>query len=137
VRVIAAAAIGVSAGLRSQTPSAVLAVAERRGARSYLAAACALGEFGGDLLPRAPDRTAAFPLIGRAFAGFRAGRALGDPDNRLPYAAIGSVAAIAGAFGGLALRRAAASRFGPLRAALFEDVVAVALAVAAVRMAPR
>jgi uncharacterized membrane protein len=137
MRLIAAAAIGISAGLRSQTPSGVLAVADRRGARSLLAATCTVAEFGADLLPGAPDRTAPFPLIGRAIAGFRAGRALGDPDNRLPAALIGSVAAVAGAFGGLSLRRAAARRFGAVRAALFEDVVAVALAVAAVRIAPR
>jgi uncharacterized membrane protein len=102
-----------------------------------LAATCTVAEFGADLLPSAPDRTAPFPLIGRVIAGFRAGRAVGDPDDRLPSALIGSAAAVAGAFGGLALRRAAARRFGAVPAALFEDVVAVALAVAAVRIAPR
>jgi uncharacterized membrane protein len=137
MRLIAAAAIGISAGLRSQTPSGVLAVADRRGARSLLAASCTIAEFGADLLPSAPDRTALLPLIGRVIAGFRAGRALGDPDDRLPSAVVGSVAAVAGAFGGLAMRRIAARRFGAVRAALVEDVVAVALAVAAVRIAAR
>jgi uncharacterized membrane protein len=76
-------------------------------------------------------------LLGRVIAGFRAGRALGNPDDRLPSAVIASAAAVAGAFGGLALRRIAARRFGAVPAALVEDVVAVALAVTAVRIASR
>jgi uncharacterized membrane protein len=137
VRLIAAVAIGISAGLRSQTPAGVLALADRRGARSLFAAACTIGEFGGDLLPNAPNRTAPLPLLGRAFTGFRAGRAIGTPENRLQTALVASVAAIAGAYGGLYVRREAAKRLGSVPAALIEDVVAVALAVAAVRVTRR
>ncbi|HEY4434183.1 MAG TPA: hypothetical protein VGM99_07245 [Candidatus Cybelea sp.] len=136
-RVVAAALLGASAGLRSQTPAAVLALAQRRGARSVLASVFALGEYAGDLSPRAPDRTSPLPLLGRIFLGARAGLAMTSSTGRVPCAIAGAMGALAGAYGGLAVRRAAARRFGAVPAALVEDGAAIVLAFAAVSISRR
>jgi uncharacterized membrane protein len=129
-RFVSAALLGISVGLRSQTAPAALSIAERRGARSLLAVTFALGEFVADVRPSAPDRTTPLPLIARVVIGARAGRAVGEPGSLLQYALIGATAAFVGAHVGLAARRAASERLGPLPAAIIEDAVAIALAVA-------
>jgi uncharacterized membrane protein len=136
-RVVAAALLGVSAGMRSQTPAAVLAIAQRRGARAFLATALALGEYAGDLSPRAPDRTTPLPLIGRLFLGARAGSAATLPERRLSCAAAGALGALAGAYGGLMVRRSAERKFGKVTAGILGDATAIALAVAGVSIARR
>lgn len=136
-RFVAAAALGVSVGLRSQTAWAVLSIARRRGARSLFAGACALGEFAADLSPRAPDRTAPLPLIARVIGGGRVAYAIGEPGSRIGYAVVGGLAALGGAYVGLAARRAAADAIGPVPAATIEDAIAVALAAWAVWNVPQ
>ena len=136
-RFVAAGALGVSVGLRSQTAWAVLSIARRRGARSLFAGACALGEFAADLSPRAPDRTAPLPLIARVIGGGRAAYAIGEPGSRIGYAVVGGLAALGGAYLGLAARRAAADAIGPVPAATIEDAIAVALAAWAVWNVPQ
>jgi uncharacterized membrane protein len=136
-RFVATTALGVSVGLRSQTAWAVLSIARRRGARSLFAGACALGEFAADLSPRAPDRTAPLPLIARVIIGGRVAYAIGKPGSRLGYAAVGGLAALGGAYAGLAARNAAAEAIGPIPAAIIEDAIAVALAAWAVWNVPK
>jgi uncharacterized membrane protein len=136
-RFVAAAALGVSVGLRSQTAWAVLSIARRRGARSLFAGACALGEFAADLSPRAPDRTAPLPLIARVIGGGRVAYAIGEPGSRIGYAVVGGLAALGGAYVGLAARRAAADAIGPVPAATIEDAIAVVLAAWAVWNVPQ
>ena len=51
--------------------------------------------------------------------------------------AVGAGAAVGAAFAGMAARGALAKRLPPVAAALVEDLVAVVLAVAALRLAPR
>jgi uncharacterized membrane protein len=135
-RFVAAAVLGVSVGLRSQTAWAVLSIARRRGARSSFAVACALGEFAADLSPRAPNRTAPLPLIARVIGGGRAAYAIGMPGSRIGYAVVGGLAALGGAYAGLTARLAAAEAIGPIPAAAIEDALAVALAAWAVWNVP-
>jgi uncharacterized membrane protein len=135
-RFVAATALGVSVGLRSQTAWAVFSIARRRGARSLFAAACALGEFAADLSPRAPDRTSPLPLIARVIIGGRVAYAIGTPGSRIGYAVVGGLAALGGAYAGLPARLAAAEAIGPVPGAIIEDAVAVALAAWAVWSVP-
>ena len=80
--------------------------------------------------PATPARTQLGPLVARlasgAFVGWLA--VDGSETMNIAGATIGACAAAAGTFGGYRARIAAIHRLGALRAALAEDVVAIALA---------
>ncbi len=161
---LGAAALGVSAGLRTFSAPALIADHLRRhprsrarGAERLLQASAAapvlgtllLAEVVADKLPGMPDRIAPAGLIGRAasgalagaaLAGRRAGRAgragravrtalgaAGAPANGLVALAalVGAGAAVASAYAGFHLRRAAVRRLGlpDTAVALAEDGV--------------
>jgi uncharacterized membrane protein len=142
-----AALIGSSTGLRSQMGLAVLlsrtpgarlpALLRHRAARSITVAA-ALAELVADKLPSTPARTQALGLVPRiGLGGLSAGllaRNTGAPITA--SAAVGAGAAVGAAFAGMAARGALAKRLPPVAAALVEDLVAVVLAVVALRVAP-
>lgn len=149
---VAVPVLGVSTGLRSFTPLAVTAWFARMGhvpvegtwaawvahpAAVGLLTAAAIGEYVGDTLPNAPDRTEPVGLLGRLVCGGLVGAILATASKR-PLAAgiaMGAVGALAGTFGGFALRRSLTKGSGlpDLPVALAGDAAAVALAVAALR----
>jgi uncharacterized membrane protein len=127
---LAAFSLGFVAGLRAMTPPAVLRLVRDGNKAAYLAALGALGEYAADLAPNAPARTQPGALLARAWSGAYCGRRLAPSSDRLIAGmALGAVGAIAGAFGGLAVRRRAMELVGPVPAALLEDAVAIAAAV--------
>lgn len=142
--------MGVAAGLRSQTPLAVLAhrhgdapegtpwrswpVFRSANGRTALALAAA-GEMIADKSPFAPARIKPGPLFGRAAFGALAGAAIEGEhpttDDPLRQGAmIGAVGAVAGSVGGYLLRTVIV-KVTPLPdglVALGEDALAIALA---------
>jgi uncharacterized membrane protein len=95
----------------------------------------ALGEFIGDKLPKTPNRTALFPLVGRIGFGGLCG-ALGATaltGSAIEGALLGGISAQAGTYLGYNLRKYLVKTAGwkDLYVALAEDVTTVALAVLA------
>jgi uncharacterized membrane protein len=148
--VLLAVLIGMIAGMRSMTASAAVSWAARAGwlhlnesplallghaLTPYIVTALAVGEFVADKLPRTPDRRTAFPFIGRIGSGALSGAAIGLSNGAaIQGLAAGGLGAVAGTFGGFALRRGLMMAFGgkDLPAALIEDLIAVAGAAAIV-----
>jgi uncharacterized membrane protein len=141
------ALIGGSTGLRSQmgmavllngTPSADLPALFRHRPARPIALAAALGELVADKLPSTPPRTQARGLVPRiGLGGLAAGLLARNAGAPTPAsAAVGAGAAVGAAFAGMAARGALAKRLPPILAALLEDLVAVVLAVVALRLAP-
>lgn len=145
--------IGFAAGLRALTPPAVVAWCAFLGwinldatpfsfMSSWIAVAIfsllALGEYIGDLLPSAPDRTALPGLIARIATGsFSAACVLAATGNGVAFALLGGLAAVAGAFAGLHLRRGAVRSLKTRDAfiAIPEDVIAILITIFAVWIA--
>jgi uncharacterized membrane protein len=144
--VTCAVLIGSSTGLRSQMGMAVLlngtppaqlpALLGHRAVRP-IAVTAALGELVADKLPSTPPRTEARGLVPRiGLGGLSAGllaRSAGAPTAAA--VAVGAGAATGAAFAGMAAREALAKRVPPVAAAIVEDVVAVTLALVALRLA--
>jgi hypothetical protein len=102
--------------------------------------ALAAGEFLADKLPFIPARTEALPLAGRAVSG--AGVALATRPrggNAVVAALLGAVAAVAGAYAGFTLRRAATRRLGgsPLANAVTGALEEAVLVSVGLRLASR
>ncbi len=129
----AAFALGLVAGSRTLLAPAALFLA-RGGVTGYVLAVAALAELGGDLLPKAPPRTAPVGLTGRLVSGAFTGWMLGTFRGVSPFAAaaLGLLGAVIGTFGGKALRLTLIARVGAVPAALAEDAIAVALALISV-----
>jgi len=134
---LAALLLGVVAGLRTFTAPAVLALMRHRSFWAYLLAVAALAEFAADLYPKTPARTGIPGLTARILSGGACGWVVagGAGGSQWLGAALGVLGALAGAYGGLSLRRRAIGAFGPVPAALLEDAVAIAGAVAIVAFA--
>ena len=151
--VLRAALLGVVAGMRSQLPFALLALAARRdeGAaagdglarvlRSKRAAVgfglSVVGELVGDKLPVTPSRLDPLPLAGRVVFGGVAGAVLAREAGGNPSlgAVAGGAGSLLGAFGGYQARVALGRATGvpdPVWGAV-EDAVAVSLGLLAVR----
>lgn len=145
---VATPLLGVSAGLRSFTPMAVVAWFARMGklpvtgtwaswvrhpASVGLFTAAALGEYIGDKLPNTPNRTSPLALIGRVAIGGMVGAIVAAAFRR-PIergVAMGVVGALAGTYGGFWLRKGLTTGAGlpDLPVALSGDGAAVAIAV--------
>ena len=93
-----------------------------------------LGELVTDQLPFTPSRTVPVQFAGRIFSGALCGAAIGTSVGApIPGALAGIVGAVIGTLGGRALRAKLAAAFGSDHpAALVEDALAIALAVAVV-----
>ena len=142
--------LGISAGLRSMTPLAVVAWAARgwppvagsalgfmaAPVTGYVFAALAIGELIADKLPFIPSRLQPGPLGGRVISGALTGTVAGIALQGSPIVGglVGAIGGLAGAFGGYAVRRGltADRKLPDVPVALLEDVVAIALAVFAV-----
>jgi uncharacterized membrane protein len=143
--------VGVVTGMRSMTALAVLCwfswlgLMPETGWASWSGTAvaailfgvCALGEYAGDISPRTPSRTSAFPLIVRlvlgAVAGALCAHALVEPTAG--GAVFGVAGVLIGAFGGVRLRVWLASKVGrDWPVGISESAVALGLAVLAAMM---
>jgi uncharacterized membrane protein len=134
---LAAALLGLAAGLRTVTPPAVLWLERQGGVAAYVLAAAALFEYAMDLNPKAPPRTWPPTLVIRLVSGAFCGWVVAGRGGGLAIAAalvaLGGV--LVGAYGGLAVRRRAIETVGPIFAGLIEDLVAIVFAVAGVAAA--
>jgi uncharacterized membrane protein len=136
--------LGVTTGLRSMTPMAVLcwyahlgyipvdgswAAWTGRLSTAAIFTVLALGELVADKLPRTPDRTSPGPLLARlalgGLAGSIAATAMDGPG--LEGALLAVVGAALGAFGGITVRRGLAESIGcaDWKVAVGEDSVAI------------
>ena len=131
---LAALLLGFVAGLRAATAPAVLWLIRYRSPAAYALGICALLEYVGDLYPRTPARTAFFGLTARVLSGAFCGWvvAAAGGASGLAGAFLGAVGAIAGAYLGLAARTGLTALIGRVAAALLEDAIAAAGAVAIV-----
>jgi len=137
---------GVTAGLRTMTAPALLALAQQQpgggkvwllGSRrtSQVLTLLALGELVFDKLPFAPSRLSPGGLSGRLLAGAMCGAAVVSEDQRAG-ALLGAAGALAGSFAGYGLRKSAGKASGVPDAlvALVEDGVAIGIGVVAAKM---
>jgi uncharacterized membrane protein len=139
--------LGAVAGLRSQLPGALLALAVRQGAITPsdhlpwrwlkqrwslpLAGLAAGGEFIGDKLPFTPSRLAPAPLLGRLASGGAAGAATADATGppAIAGAALGAVGAGIGSVAGYYARSSLSKATGIASPILgvVEDLIGVGL----------
>jgi len=142
--------LGVSAGLRSMTPLAVVAWAARgwpavagsalgfmaAPITGYVFAALAIGELIADKLPFIPSRLQPGPLGGRVISGALTGAvaAIAMQGSPLLAGIAGAIGGLAGSYGGHAVRRdlTVGRKLPAIPIALVEDAVAIGLAVLAV-----
>ena len=146
---IAAFVLGVVCGLRSMVGLAAASWAARRqqvplegtwlaflGFRftPYITSLLAVGEIINDKLPKTPSRLVPPQFAGRVVMGALTGSAIGLSQQHLFIGALsGIVGSVVGTLGGAKARAFAAKLFGrDLPAALLEDAIAIALAVAVV-----
>ncbi len=148
-------AIGISAGMRTQMPGAVLTwqLADgglsrgsgpvwpllRRGGSRKVATVMALGELVGDKLPMTPDRISGYAGMGRLVFGTVMGGLVASgvgarSGGLIVAAATGALGAAVGSYGGYWARRSIVGQYGlpDLPVALVEDAFSYALARLAV-----
>ena len=145
--------LGVVAGMRSQLPLALLAVAANRGEFAATAGrpfnllrsrpvafgfgASSVGELIGDKFPKAPSRLAPAPLLGRLAFGGAAGAAVAA-DAKRPIAlgfGFGALGALIGSYAGYHARAFPARTTGwpdPVWA-IVEDAVAIGIGLSVTR----
>jgi uncharacterized membrane protein len=147
--VFRALCLGITAGMRSQTPGAVLAwrqpdaprtagwrswpiLRNAWGRRGLMLAGA--GELVGDKLPSTPNRTDPGALTGRLLFGALAGLAIGSEGNGRGALVTGGIAGMAGAaigtFGGYRARKGLVDITGlpDPAVAVVEDLAAISLA---------
>ena len=144
--------IGVVAGLRAMTAPAVVAWVASYGGLSlagtplsfmghvaafWVFGVLALGELVTDKLPKTPSRKVPVQFGTRIAMGALCGATLSAPSGQVVVGAIvGAIGAVIGTLGGAAVRATMARAFGrDLPAALIEDAMAIAGAVAIVCLA--
>ena len=146
---IAAFVLGIVCGLRSMVGLAAASWAARGqqiplegtwlaflGFRftPYITSLFAVGEIVNDKLPKTPSRLVPPQFAGRVVMGALTGSAIGLSHQHFVIGALsGIIGSVVGTLGGSKARALAAKLFGrDLPAALLEDVIAIALAVAAI-----
>ncbi|HEY6325134.1 MAG TPA: hypothetical protein VIW73_01280 [Candidatus Cybelea sp.] len=134
---LAAFLLGCVAGLRTFTAPAVLWLMRHTSVLAYLLGVAALAEYFGDLLPNVPARTSVGLLVARIASGaFCAwGLTWSGGGSTIAATLAGALGAIAGAYGGKALRMRAIALIGRVPAALAEDLVAIVGAILVVAYA--
>ncbi|MEP7189696.1 MAG: DUF4126 family protein [Roseiflexaceae bacterium] len=145
--IVPALLLGVVAGLRSQLPGALLALAVRQGRLPHgqriplrwlgarwglpAAALAAGGELIGDKLPITPSRLSPAPLIGRLVSGGAAGAAIADATGQsaITGVALGVVGAAIGSVAGYYARASLSTATGIASPILgiVEDIIAIGL----------
>jgi uncharacterized membrane protein len=145
--------LGVVAGLRSQMPGALLALAVRQNKLPHgkrlplrwlsarwglpLAALAAGGELIGDKLPFTPSRLAPAPLLGRLASGAAAGAAIADATDQSATAgaALGMIGAGIGSVAGYYVRASLSAATGIASPVwgVVEDIIAIRLGQLAIQ----
>jgi uncharacterized membrane protein len=128
MNLLAALLFGIVAGLRVFTGEAIFFGWRGGGFARIGFPVLAVVEYIADATPWIMPRTQLFPsftlrVLSGAFMGYIAGR--------IPGAILGVIGAVAGTLLGYRARMAAIARIGAIPAAIVEDVIAIALAVAA------
>lgn len=143
--------IGIIAGLRSMIAPAAAAWAALTGRLGldgswlaflgyrftpWIVSLLAAGELVTDQLPSTPSRKVPVQFAGRMLTGGVSGAAIGIGAGAwIAGLLLGVLGAVAGTFGGAALRGRMAAAFGSDRpAALIEDAVAIVAAIVVVRL---
>ena len=142
--------IGAVASARSMSPMAAISVARLVGRRTpgqlvlldrplfkYGALAMGAGEFIGDKMKTAPDRTAFLGLLARVMSAGIAGAALAPRGREQAGAAVAVATAIPLAYVTLAGRKQAMAHIGQTRSGLIEDALIIAAAAAIVALSTR
>ncbi len=144
--------IGLVAGQRALTPTAVLALALRHGAlprdapvANLLAepiaagalATLALAEMAGDKMASAPDRTVLPGLVARTLTAAVSGAVLAPRGRGTAGLGLAVAAAFGSSFLGLALRRRAINKVGRVPSGVAEDMAVLLAAVLAVGLSRR
>jgi uncharacterized membrane protein len=127
---LVALGLGVVAGLRAFTPLAALSFA-RGPLWGTLGAVLALVEYVMDVLPTTPARTAPQSLVLRLVSGGFCGWVVtvaGGTGTGIAGVVLGVIGALAGTFGGHALRVRAIAKIGTIPSGIVEDAIAIALA---------
>ncbi|MBV8172038.1 MAG: hypothetical protein JO219_08920 [Candidatus Eremiobacteraeota bacterium] len=128
--------IGIVAGLRTMVAPLALTIA-RHSLLWILFAALAAAEIIADKFPRAPSRLRPAPLIARSISGGACAYFLAA-GTLPPWIAIacGVAGALAGSYAGYEVRKAITRslRIPDFAVAVAEDVIAILLAVAAVKL---
>jgi uncharacterized membrane protein len=147
--VVFALLLGIVAGLRAFSAPAAASWAARLGMLAVsgtpmafmgfkytpiIFTILALAELVTDQLPQTPSRKVPMQFITRILTGSLSGATVGAPSGSLLIGLVaGALGAAVGTYGGAAARARLATAFGrDLPAALIEDVVTIALAVAIV-----
>jgi hypothetical protein len=128
---IAAAMLGLSAGMRTFAPPVALAVRQRkpfRGPARLAAFAGGAAEIVADKLPKTGSRWAPGPVAGRIVSASIGGREL----DGWKGAGVAALASVAAAYTGARLRTSVRGRAAQLVAAVAEDALCYGLALAAV-----
>ena len=143
---VCAFVVGIVAGLRAMMAPAVVSWFARMGVLQvtgtplafmgyrytpFVFSLLALGELINDKLPKTASRKTPPQFIGRLITGGLSGATVGAAGHSLIAGLIlGMLGAVAGTFGGAAVRGKLASAFSKdLPAALLEDIAAIAVAV--------
>ncbi|MGA8326262.1 MAG: hypothetical protein WB757_09285 [Candidatus Cybelea sp.] len=131
---VAAALLGVIAGLRTLTAPAVFWLERHRSPVAYFLGFLAFWELAADLHPSTPARTGLLGLSARVISGaFCGGAVMATVGGSLFIGALlGAIGAVVGAYAGLAARIRAIALIGRIPAALLEDAIAIAGAIAIV-----
>jgi len=127
MQVATALLFGLATGLRTMTAPAAYFL-HRGGIAGGILAVAALGEYVYDANPKAASRTRPIGVTARLLSGGITGWFVAG----VPGIAAGAAGALAGCYGGHALRVQLIERTAPLPAALIEDALAIGLAFVAV-----
>lgn len=127
---LAAFLFGIVAGLRVFTGEAVFFGLRGFGWPRIVFPIFALGEYVVDAMPGAPARTQVSSVIFRIASGAFMGHAAAGVRGVI----LGVIGALIGTFGGYRARMSAIARVGAIPAAVIEDIVAIAIAFAAVAL---
>lgn len=126
MHLLASFVFGLVAGLRTFTGEGLF-FGLRGGTAGIIFPVLALGEYVVDLLPKTPARTEIGPMLARCASG----AFMGWTVARVPGIFAGIIGALIATFGGYRMRIAWIARIGAVPAAILEDVLAIALAFAA------
>jgi Predicted membrane protein len=141
---IVAFLLGVVGGFRAMTPLALVSWCANAGLldlqgkplafmsskyAAYIFTVLAIAELINDKLPKTPSRKTPPAFVTRIVSGCLVGATIGSAAGMLVLGLIcGAVGAVAGTFGGAAMRAKLASAFGrDLPAALLEDVLGIVI----------
>ncbi|MBV8489982.1 MAG: hypothetical protein JO199_05565 [Candidatus Eremiobacteraeota bacterium] len=123
--------LGVISGLRAFTAPAVLRYFHGGGIWAVVLAIAAVLEYAGDVYPKTPPRTQWPSLIVRLLSAGYCGWQLAATNGASVAAGVllACIGAVAGAYGGVALRERVSAKIGNVPAGLIESALALVAAI--------